>query len=367
MVILLSIITLHACFKLNRKKEANHFFFALIILTIIILILEICSVLLNSKDYINLIIMQKLINTLGFTLAPLIPVIAIFYTYKRINGYKKIPLNIFFLLSIPFIFNLILSLSSYYFNWIFSVSAEGLYLRGPLFIISPLTSFFYYTVHLLFLYTNRRVLGKEEIITLASLTFFPALLSVFQLYYFIYLTIWNSVGIAVIINYIFIMHDQANHDPLTGLGNRTIYEKYLTNYAPKNKINLSVIMMDLDEFKKINDIYGHQEGDKVLQFFAQQLETVFQEAGLPIRLGGDEFIVLLKERSKPKLEQYIKVLNNNINQYNKITGAPYQLQYSYGIAIFDNSFTNIYEFIHHSDKLMYEAKQKKKQLILEKI
>ena len=84
-------------------------------------------------------------------------------------------------------------------------------------------------------------------------------------------------------------------------------------------------------------------------------------------MGGDEFIVLLKEKSKPKLEQSIETLNNNINKYNKNSGSPYQLKYSYGIAIFDDSFANVYEFIHYSDRLMYEAKQKKKQIILEKI
>lgn len=360
MAILLSSIAIHACFRLNRKKAVHRLFFTLIGLTIFILVLEILSVVLNSKEYIDFIIAQRIVDTLGFTLTPVVPIVATLYAYKRINKYKKVSINKVNWLAIPFMGNCILSLGSYYFNWIFSITDENLYVRGPLFFVSPMVSLFYYIIHLLFLYDNHKKVSKEELIILGSLTFFPAVLSVFQLYYFIYLTIWNSVGIAVVINYIFIMHDQAKRDPLTGLGNRMVYEEYLANCNRKNNVVLSVINIDLDDFKKINDVFGHQEGDKVLKFFARQLEEVFEGIGGAIRLGGDEFIILLNERRKRRLEQYIKILNDKIDTYNKSNDMPYRIQYSCGIAIFNDSFGNVYEFIQHSDKLMYEEKQKNK-------
>lgn len=360
MVILLSSIAMHACSRLNRKEEAHRLFLTLICLTIFILVLEILSVVLNSKDYIDFIVAQKIVDTVGFTLTPVIPIVATLYACKRINKYKKISINKVGWLAIPFMLNGILSLGSYYFNWIFSITDENLYVRGPLFFVSPMTSFFYYIMHLLVLYDNHKKVSKEELIILGSLTLFPAVLSVFQLYYFIFLTIWNSVGIAVVINYIFIMHDQAKRDPLTGLGNRMVYEEYLANLNKKSNVILSVINIDLDDFKNINDVFGHQEGDKVLKFFARQLEEVFEGIGSSIRLGGDEFIILLNERRERRLEQYIKTLNNKIDTYNESNGMPYRIQYSCGIAIFDDSFGDVYEFIRHSDKLMYEEKQKKK-------
>jgi len=360
MVILLFSIVVHGCFRLNRKEKAHRLFWILICLTTFILILEILSVVLNSSEYINYIVVHKLVDTLGFTLTPVVPIVAMLYAYKKINKFKKISIKTFGWLAVPFIINGILSLGSYHFNLIFSITDENLYVRGPLFFVSPMTSFFYYIIHLLFLYDNHEKVSKEELIILGSLTLFPAVLSIFQLYYFIYLTIWNSIGLAVVINYIYIMHEQAKRDPLTGLGNRMAYEEYISIWNRKSDITLSVVNIDLDGFKKINDVYGHQEGDKVLKFFARKLEEVFGEIGFAIRWGGDEFILLLNEKRRERLEQYVKILHDKIDEYNDSNDRAYRIQFSCGIAIYDDSFGNVYEFIQHSDKLMYEEKQKKK-------
>ncbi|MPN18967.1 putative diguanylate cyclase DgcC [bioreactor metagenome] len=155
------------------------------------------------------------------------------------------------------------------------------------------------------------------------------------------------------------MHEQAKRDPLTGLGNRMAYDEYLTIWNRKSNITLSVINIDLDGFKNINDVYGHQEGDEVLKFFARKLEEVFGGIGFAIRWGGDEFILLLNEKRRERLEKYVKMLNDKIDAYNDSNDMPYRIQFSCGIAIFDDSFDNVYDFIRHSDKLMYQEKQKK--------
>lgn len=359
MVILLLSIAVHASFRLNRKEAAHRLFLTLMYLTILILILEIFSVVLNSGKYINFIVAHKLVNTLGFALTPIVPVVATLYTYKKVNKFKRVPIGKFSCLAIPLVINGVLSLGSYYFNWIFAITDENLYLRGPLFFVSPVTSYFYYLIHLLFLYTSRNRISKEQLVVISSLTLAPAVLSIFQLYYFIYLTIWNSVGIAVVFNYIYIMHAQAKQDPLTGLGNRMAYDEYLEILNRKSNIVLSVVNIDLDDFKNINDVFGHQEGDKALKSFARQLEAVFGGMGAVIRLGGDEFILLLKERRRARLEKHVKLLNDKLDAYNKNNNLPYRIQFSYGIAIFDHSYDNVYDFMRSSDKLMYEDKQKK--------
>lgn len=365
MVILLSGIAVHACFKLDKKENVHRFFLALIFLTILILILEILSVVLNSSNYVNFIIAHKLINTLGFTLAPLVSISAILYVYKRTNKYKIINIKKFLWLSVPFAVNSIISLGSYNFNWIFTITNENIYVRGPLFFISPITSYFYYIINLLVLYNAREKLNREELFILSLLTITPSLLSIFQLYYFIYLTIWNSVAIAVVINYIFIVHSQSKIDPLTKLGNRIAYNEYLTILSRKNKIVLAVLNIDLDDFKIINDVFGHHEGDKVLRLFAMKLENVFDGKGVSLRLGGDEFVVLINENQKEIVEKYIKTLENNINAYNEIGDVPYRIKFSYGMTIYNNTYNNIYELIQHSDKLMYEEKKRKKRIYAE--
>ena len=360
MLILLLCVAVHACFRLNRKKQEHRLFLTLIFFETFILTLEIASVALNASQYADFIIIHKLTDTLGFFLTPTLPIIAALYAYERANKNKRIPINKFPWLKAPFIINGFLSLGSYYFNWIFTITNENLYVRGPLFFVSPVTSYFYYVVHLLVLYYNRNKISKEELVGLSCLTLVPAIFSIIQLYYYIYLTIWNSIAIAVVINYIFIMHNEAQYDPLTGVGNRIAYDEYLAALSGKSNVAFSVVNIDMDDFKSINDIYGHQEGDNVLKLFARYLEEVFDGKGVVIRLGGDEFIVLLHDKSKNMAEQCIANLKNMINKYNVTGDARYCIQFSYGIAVYDNSFHNINEFIRHSDKLMYEEKQKKK-------
>ncbi len=360
MVILLSIIAVHAYCKLDKKNQIHRLFFALILLTLLILLLEILSVVLNSGFPANCIIAHKLVDTAGFALTPLIPITVALYVLKRTNNYTKISRPMVFWSGIPLVINSILSIGSYNFHWIFSITNENMYARGPLFFVSPLTSYFYYVINMLLLYTNRRKLPKEELIILSLLTIIPALLSSFQLYYFIYLTIWNSVAIAVVINYIFLVHSQTKLDPLTGLGNRLAYTEYLAAVRKKSNLILSVINIDLDDFKSINDKFGHHEGDQVLILFAGYLENVFAGNGLAIRVGGDEFIIFLHDNKKEIIEKYINDLTARVSAYNENNSLPYRVKFSYGLTIYNNNdYTNVYELIQHSDKLMYEEKKKK--------
>jgi diguanylate cyclase (GGDEF)-like protein len=210
----------------------------------------------------------------------------------------------------------------------------------------------------LILYNNRKKINQEELFTLSLLSVIPGVLSTIQLFYFVYLTIWNSVAIAVMINYIFIINNRTMVDPLTRLGNRLAYIKYIASLRGNGNIVLSVINIDLDNFKTINDLWGHDQGDEVLKAFAGQLKNVF-EKGVLIRWGGDEFIVLLNENRREVLEQYLKTLSDRVNKYNERNDLPYEISFSYGLAIFNNSYRSVDDLIRHSDKLMYEKKHKK--------
>lgn len=358
MIILLAGIIVHAYFNLDKKVQAEKLFFRLMFLTLILLFLEILSVILNSGFDSRFITAHKIVDTLGFTLTPLAPICAVLYVYKRINPYQRAPKNMLFRLSAPLIVNSVLSLGSYHYNWIFRITDENMYLRGPLWSVSPISCYFYYILNLLILYNNRKKINQEELFTLSLLSVIPGVLSTIQLFYFVYLTIWNSVAIAVMINYIFIINNRTMVDPLTRLGNRLAYIKYIASLRGNGNIVLSVINIDLDNFKTINDLWGHDQGDEVLKAFAGQLKNVF-ENGVLIRWGGDEFIVLLNENRREVLEQYLKTLSDRVNKYNERNDLPYEISFSYGLAIFNNAYRSVDDLIRHSDKLMYEKKHKK--------
>jgi diguanylate cyclase (GGDEF)-like protein len=91
---------------------------------------------------------------------------------------------------------------------------------------------------------------------------------------------------------------QAFHDPLTDLPNRALFEDHLEQALarkPRHGDNVAVLFVDLDDFKEINDSFGHQTGDKVLVVVAHRLRACLRPADTPARLGGDEFTVLLED------------------------------------------------------------------------
>jgi diguanylate cyclase (GGDEF)-like protein len=90
-------------------------------------------------------------------------------------------------------------------------------------------------------------------------------------------------------------------DPLTGLYNRRYGEEFLQREiarAQKNGYDLAILVMDLDYFKQINDSFGHAAGDLVLKEFARQVRRAIRACDVPVRIGGDEFIVILPECPK---------------------------------------------------------------------
>jgi len=141
MALLLGSIAVHAYMKFDRKEPMYQLFFALIVLTIVILLLEMLSVLLNSASYANFLVLHKLVDTAGFALAPLAPIVAALYVYKRTNRYIRLEISKILWLGAPAVGNAIVSIGSYQYNWIFRITSENLYLRGPLFFVSPVSIF----------------------------------------------------------------------------------------------------------------------------------------------------------------------------------------------------------------------------------
>ena len=91
------------------------------------------------------------------------------------------------------------------------------------------------------------------------------------------------------------LHSLATRDPLTQVANRAEFEKLFPQYVERHqesRLPLSLIVADIDRFKSVNDTYGHQAGDEVLQSFARLLKTSCREGDLVARYGGEEFVLL---------------------------------------------------------------------------
>ena len=153
----------------------------------------------------------------------------------------------------------------------------------------------------------------------------------------------------------------AHHDSLTGLPNRLYLSAQLPNAieaARRAGKTLAVFCLDLDRFKHINDSRGHEVGDLLLSAVAQRLRQVVREEDLVVRMGGDEFIVVLRE---PADQQHIDDtairIMEVLAQPFDIGGRSVAVTVSIGMSLYPHDGADMGALLRHSDTAMYEAKQ----------
>jgi diguanylate cyclase (GGDEF)-like protein len=148
-------------------------------------------------------------------------------------------------------------------------------------------------------------------------------------------------------------------DPLTNLFNRRKYMESLKIEIEKsNKLGteLSLLTIDLDRFKRINDSFGHDVGDHVLKVFADSLKHTVKDSGVVARIGGEEFAVILPNVSKEKaMEISEKILMSTREIDFSFIHKDVSLTASIGMDIYKHNST-VDEFMKNVDKNLYEAK-----------
>lgn len=124
-------------------------------------------------------------------------------------------------------------------------------------------------------------------------------------------------------------------DALTGLHNRrglTALSEHQFRLAERDEGELCLLLMDLDDFKQVNDTHGHQEGDRHLVAFADALRVTFRATDILSRPGGDEFAVLLVQANATEHQKYLERLDAEVQTFNKQHGSQHPLAYSVGVA-----------------------------------
>ncbi len=244
---------------------------------------------------------------------------------------------------------------------LFRITSENVYERGPLFFILPCVSFLYFIYSLLFIYLNNKKFTHSETFLFSLFFAVPAVFTIVQLKYLSFLTTWNSAAFIIIITYIFILNDQVYRDSLTGLENRLSFEHYCQKISQKKKDSICMIYIDIDNFKSINDQYGHFEGDKAIKNFADLIMDSFVlRRKRVMRFGGDEFIVIIEESPQLKIDACLERLNKNVKTFNENAEKPYHLDFSYGMGCFTDEFKDLNGLVDHIDHMMYINKQRKK-------
>ncbi len=162
--------------------------------------------------------------------------------------------------------------------------------------------------------------------------------------------------------------EQAYTDQLTGLYNRRFFEKIIPieiERAKRYKYPLSIIYMDIDNFKVLNDTYGHLAGDIFLQKFGLLIKEILRKADLPIRIGGDEIILFLPfTRKKDAANLAHKIRKLLLENKAELCGDRNcdDIDLSFGVIELEKN-DNLESLVAKADNLMYQAKRKKAFLV----
>jgi len=153
-------------------------------------------------------------------------------------------------------------------------------------------------------------------------------------------------------------------DALTGLNNRRgfiVLATSLLKFAKRVKYSISLLYIDLDSLKHINNTFGHATGDAIINQFANILTNTFRDSDIIGRLGGDEFVVLLVDATENDLENMQARLKNNVDTYNLHSGQQSTIAFSIGvIRVHLDSTITMEELLSQADKAMYEHKRDRK-------
>lgn len=156
---------------------------------------------------------------------------------------------------------------------------------------------------------------------------------------------------------------QATLDELTNISNRRgfmMLAQCTLRLCVRENICASLVFMDLDKLKPINDTFGHAEGDRALTVFAEHMKTACRDSDIFARLGGDEFAMLIIHSSKEHAESVVSRLQQSVEKYNREAKRGYDIMFSYGVVEFvPEKHSTIEAMLVEGDSLMYAFKKSK--------
>jgi diguanylate cyclase (GGDEF)-like protein len=158
------------------------------------------------------------------------------------------------------------------------------------------------------------------------------------------------------------IHFMANHDALTGLPNRTLLSDRLSQallYAQRYERWVTVLFVDLDNFKFINDSLGHNAGDELLKTIARRMVDCVRATDTVVRLGGDEFVVVLSDQPKnaDTTSEIVQKIQAAIGEPIRLEGHDLRVTSSVGIANYPDDGVDVDTLLANADAAMYRAKE----------
>ena len=369
LIVLLAIVALYSFRCLEKTFLKHKLFLLLIFSTIISIFLEVLCWAFNGKPGILMHNTVFILNIVYYLLSPLTAALWLIYTYVLASNNEKGIKFLAILIFIPYLIDVVFVSNLFTNNNIFYVDSTNLFHRGAFYNIHYGSSIVYLIGAIIFVIFKHKNLSKSDLITLLIFPLSPFVGGLIQTALPNTSIIWSAITLSLIVLYVNFQNKFIVTDYVTGAYSRAYLESFIRNRisaltAYKNATPLSGIFLDVDNFKKINDEFGHIEGDTALKLVKQLIGSCLNKKELISRFAGDEFVVISSKNTESELQELISQIDEALALFNQKRTKPYNLTVSSGYHIFDkNEKMDVGEFLDVIDKKMLQNKLIKKPLI----
>ena len=358
-VVILCIVFYHSVKNDEKKSLQYQLYMIMTLTTMFLLVLDILSRF-DGDSTSSYVLLNHIGNFLIFFFGPLLPSVWLMYVHINVFQNEEKTKKLILPLFIINVVNGFAVILTQFFDWYYYIDENNFYHRGPYFLIPGIVLVILVLISFYLLVRNRELISRKYFYSLILFALLPFIGIILQIFFYGLSIAINSVTLSMLIVFLNIQNHNIYIDYLTGINNRKKLDSYLKKKIlnATEKKTFSAIMTDLNNFKLINDKFGHDEGDKALQDFVRLLKNSLRSNDFIARYGGDEFCIVLDTNNEMVLEEIIRRINTCVELYNNSGEQPYQLGFSMGYAIYEYStHMRVEEFQKLIDVRLYENKQ----------
>ena len=299
-------------------------------------------------------------NFLVFLASLLLPSLWLLYAHDQVfHDSQKLRRLVLPLIAINAA-NAVLLAASQFTGWYYTIDAGNIYHRGPLFWLPATVTFVLLLAVFIMVWLNRKTLDLRHYYPLMLFIVPPLIGIVLQLIFYGLPIILNSVTLSLLIVSLNIQGKDNFTDYLTGINNRKRLDYYMLDKirTSSTRRTFSAILLDIDNFKQINDTYGHDVGDEALEDATTLLGKCLRANDFIARFGGDEFMIVLDISDRRELEKTVERIRRRVRQHNEAGTKSFNLVFSMGYAVYDvRKRPGLTLFQKELDELMYNDKR----------
>ena len=339
--------------KLQKKNNEDKVLLGVIILVFVACIADAISFTVDSRPGKFFKAMSYISDNILFlsnaAIGPLWVMLISLHIYGFVSKFQRI-----FMASICGII-LVMMVVNFFVPIIFEISENNTYTRGPWFMVKNLLEIVLMADGVIIYLVSRYRSGGTKFYPVLQFVWPIFVCVCLQMFYYGISTIWVGVAVGYTSLMLALQNENIFIDKLTGLYNRYYLDKI--SIEIKKRKTLTMMMLDMNGFKEINDNFGHSQGDDALVSMAKILEDAVGSRGVATRYAGDEFVIILNEDNEDAADACRKSILQKVETFNQQGKKKYKLSVSIGVGIFEHGETSVDKILEIIDKRMYEDKK----------